>query len=57
MGKTDKELDKLIGEEQTDENGSKFKMIGGRKIYQAQERTERDRLLNEAINRMRASKI
>jgi hypothetical protein len=51
-----KELDKKIGKEETDQDGRKFKMINGRKIYQASQKTERERLINQAINRIRASR-
>jgi len=46
----------LISEMQQDENGRDFRMVDGVKIGQIEEKTERDRQTNEAINlwRMRS---
>ena len=46
----------LISDLQTEENGGKFRMVNGRKIYQIEEKTDEDRRLNEAINLWRMRK-
>ena len=45
-----KEAKKLISELQVDENGRQFRIVGGKKIYQIEEKTEADVRKNEAIN-------
>jgi len=46
----------LISDLQKDENGNDIRFVDGKKIIQIEEKTEKDRKLNEAINlwRMRS---
>ena len=48
------DLDKKISESYVDEIGA-YRMINGQKIYQIEEKTQKDIDLNLAINRVRAS--
>jgi len=50
-----KENNEKIGELQTDENGRRFRIINGKKIYQAVERTKEDEDFNRRVNNFRAS--
>jgi hypothetical protein len=46
----------LISDLQTEEGGCQFRIVDGKKIYQIEEKTDEDRILNNAINlwRMRS---
>lgn len=46
-------MNKTVGELQRDENGRPFRMVGDKKIYQIEEKTDADRRKNEAINAWR----
>jgi len=43
-----------IGPYERDEDGRPYRMINGKKIYQIEEKTERDKKVNEAINGARS---
>lgn len=46
----------LISELQRDENNRPFRVVNGEKIYQIEEKTFEDKMLNEAINLWRMRK-
>jgi hypothetical protein len=48
-------LDELIGDLSRDEDGRTFRMINGRKIYQIEERSQKEVEMNRIINLVRAS--
>lgn len=43
----------IIGELQIDENGNHIREVNGKIVIQIEEKTESDRITNEAINRWR----
>ena len=51
-----KRNENLISELQRDENNRPFRVVNGEKIYQIEEKTFEDKMLNEAINLWRMRK-
>lgn len=48
-------IDDLIGELSIDEDGRQYRMVNGKKIFQIEEETQREKDSNLVINRVRAS--
>ena len=51
------QYDSKIGEIQIDNNGRYYRIINGNRIYQIEEKTQRDKDQNLMINRWRASEL